>query len=64
MLQAAEWEPIDDVIRRACWRWLGHVARMKLPSLPLSLLCGVGLLSLERELVVSYMVLGLPRCWL
>ena len=34
MLQAAEWEPIDDVIRRACWRWLGHVARMKLPSLP------------------------------
>ena len=21
MLTAAEWEPIDDVIRRACWRW-------------------------------------------
>ena len=27
MLQAAEWEPIDDVIRRACWKWLGHVLK-------------------------------------
>ena len=23
MLTAAEWEPIEDVIRRACWKWLG-----------------------------------------
>ena len=34
MFQAAEWEPIDPVIQRACWTWLGHVARMHIPALP------------------------------
>ena len=34
MFQAAEWEPIDSVIQRACWTWLGHVARMHIPALP------------------------------
>ena len=27
MFQAAEWEPIDSAIQRACWTWLGHVAK-------------------------------------
>ena len=27
-------EPIDSVIQRACWTWLGHVARMHIPALP------------------------------
>ena len=35
LLKAVEWEPIEgDVRRRACWKWLGHVARMRLPALP------------------------------
>ena len=34
MFQAAEWEAIDSLIRRACWKWLGHVARMPIPSRP------------------------------
>ena len=34
MLAAAEWDPIDVVIRRACWKWLRHVARMHVPALP------------------------------
>ena len=34
MLAAAKWDPIDVVIRRACWKWLGHVARMHVPILP------------------------------
>ena len=28
MFEAAEWDTIDVAIRRACWKWLGHVARM------------------------------------
>ena len=34
LVQAADWEPIDSVIQRACWTWLGHVARMHIPALP------------------------------
>ena len=34
MFDAAEWETIDVTIRRACWKWLGHVARMHVPALP------------------------------
>ena len=34
LFQAADWEPIDSVIQRACWTWLGHVARMHIPALP------------------------------
>ena len=34
MFEAAEWETIDVTIRRACWKWLGHVARMHVPALP------------------------------
>ena len=34
MFQAADREPIDSVIQRACWTWLGHVARMHIPALP------------------------------
>ena len=34
MLSAAEWDPIAVVIRRASWKWLGHVARMRVPALP------------------------------
>ena len=34
MFEAAEWETIDVTIRRACWKWLGHVARMRVPVLP------------------------------
>ena len=33
MLEASEWDPIDVVIRRACWKWLGHVARRHVPAL-------------------------------
>ena len=40
MFEAAEWEPIDSVIRRACWTWLGHVARMHIPALPKMALWG------------------------
>ena len=40
MFEAAEWEPIDSVIRRACWVWLGHVARMHSPALPKMALWG------------------------
>ena len=28
------WEPIDSIIQRPCWTWLGHVARMHIPALP------------------------------
>ena len=34
LFQAADWEPIDSIIQRACWSWLGHVARMHIPALP------------------------------
>ena len=34
LFQAADWEPIDSIIQRACWTWLGHVARMHIPALP------------------------------
>ena len=34
LFQAATWEPIDSIIQRACWIWLGHVARMHVPALP------------------------------
>ena len=34
LFQAADWEPIDSIIQRACWTWLGHVARMPIPALP------------------------------
>ena len=34
LFQAADWEPIDSIIQRACWTWLGHVARMHVPALP------------------------------
>ena len=34
LFQAADWEPIDSIIQRACWTWLGHVARMRIPALP------------------------------
>ena len=34
LFEAADWEPIDSVIQRACWTWLGHVARMHIPALP------------------------------
>ena len=34
MLWAANWEPIDTIIRWACWHWLGYVARMHIPALP------------------------------
>ena len=34
MFEAAEWEIIDVTIWRACWKWLGHVARMHVPALP------------------------------
>ena len=40
MFEAAEWEPIDSVIRRACWTWVGHVARMHIPALPKMALWG------------------------
>ena len=34
LFQAAEWEPIDSIIQRACWT-LGHVIiRMHTPALP------------------------------
>ena len=29
LFQVADWEPIDSIIQRACWTWLGHVARMQ-----------------------------------
>ena len=34
IFQAADWKPIDSVIQRACWTWLGRVARMHIPALP------------------------------
>ena len=34
LFQAADWEPIDSIVQRACWTWLGHVARMHIPALP------------------------------
>ena len=34
LFQAADWEPIDSIIQRACWTWLGHVARMPIPAIP------------------------------
>ena len=34
MFEAAEWETIDVAIRRARWKWLGHVARMHVLALP------------------------------
>ena len=34
LFQAADWEPIDSILQRACWTWLGHVARMHIPALP------------------------------
>ena len=34
LFQAADWEPIASVTQRACWSWLGHVARMHIPALP------------------------------
>ena len=34
LFQAADWEPIDSIIRRACSTWLGHVARVHIPALP------------------------------
>ena len=34
LFQAADWEPIDSITQRACWTWLGHVARMHIPALP------------------------------
>ena len=34
LFEAADWEPIDSIIQRACWTWLGHVARMHIPALP------------------------------
>ena len=34
LFQAADWEPIDSIIQRACWTWQGHVARMHIPALP------------------------------
>ena len=33
LFQAADWEPMDSIIQRACWTWLGHVARMHIPAL-------------------------------
>ena len=34
LFQAADWEPIDSIIQHACWTWLGHVAKMRIPALP------------------------------
>ena len=34
LFQAADWESIDSIIQRACWTWLGHVARMPISALP------------------------------
>ena len=34
LFPAADWELIDSIIQRACWTWLGHVARMHVPDLP------------------------------
>ena len=63
MLEAAEWETIDVTIQRACWKWLGHVARMHVPALPkLALWAGLSLLSLVRGR--GYRVRGLRQCWL
>ena len=33
MFEAAKWETVDVTIRRACWKRLGHVARMHVSAL-------------------------------
>ena len=43
LFQAAGWEPIDSIIQRACWTWLGHVAIGCISLLYLSWLFGVAL---------------------
>ena len=40
MVEVAEWETIDVTIRRVCWKWLGHVARMHVHALPKLVLWG------------------------
>ena len=63
MFEAAECETIDVTIRRACWKWLGHVARMHVLALP-KLRSGVGLFLLSLGRARGYKDRGLRRCWL
>ena len=34
LFPTSDWEPLEFIIQRACWTWLGHVARMHIPALP------------------------------